>query len=312
MDSAALILEDSYRAAERMARRRMPHLYRVAKLFEERERFQAFCAAYASMRWVDDLIDEGRHTDADLAFWEAEIEGNFAGRPGLSEYGPALADTLRRYAIPREPWIKLAAAMRYDAMHDGFGTYQSFLDYAEGATVAPASVFATLLLMRPDGNSFAPALPFARIRDAVRASAIACYEVHILRDARMDLEAGRNYFPKDEVQGYHLLGTNELSAAWRPYLRAYAMRTRGGWEPGLADLQTIEEPMSAREKLMLHLLVEFYGRSLQKIMRLNCNVWEDVHWPEIEEIRLLLRELAARYEPGVDLEALAVRVVEDV
>jgi phytoene/squalene synthetase len=312
MEFAGLKLEDSYRAAEQMARRKMPHLYRVARLFEDRERFLAFCAAYASMRWVDDLVDEGRHTKAQLAFWEEEIGGNFAGHPGSSEYGPALADTLRRFQISREPWTRLAAAMRYDAEHDGFETYQRFLDYAEGATVAPAAVFATLLLVRPDGDAFSPALPFPRIRDAVRAAAIGCYEVHILRDARMDIEAGRNYFPGDELTRYHLEGQKTMSAEWRSYLRAYAMRTRGGWEPALADLQDIEGPMSAREKLMLHLLVEFYGRSLQKIMRLNCNVWGDVHWPEVEEIRVLLRELAARYEPGVDLEALAVRVVEDV
>jgi phytoene/squalene synthetase len=214
--------------------------------------------------------------------------------------------------MSREPWIRLASAMRYDAQHHGFGTYQSFLDYAEGATVAPASVFATLLLMRPAGNGFAPALPFSRIRDAVRSSAIGCYEVHILRDAKMDLGAGRNYFPRDELERYHLQESKALSEKWRPYLRAYAMRTRGGWDPGLSDLHSLEAPMTSREKLMLRLLVEFYGRSLQKIIRLNCNVWEEVHWPEVEEVRALLRELATRYEPGVDLDALAVRVVEDV
>ena len=90
------------------------------------------------------------------------------------------------------------------------------------------------------------------------------------------------------------------------------MRTRGGWEPAMADLESIEGPMTAREQLMLHLLVEFYGRSLRKIMRLGCNVWEDAHWPEAEEIRSLLSDLAERFEPGVDLGALAVRVVEDV
>jgi phytoene/squalene synthetase len=312
MSISGLTLGDSYRAAEQMARRKMPHLYRVARLFEDRERFGAFCAAYASMRWVDDLVDEGRHTQDQLASWEEEIGGHFEGRPGTSEYGPALADTLSRFDLPREPWSRLASAMRYDAEHDGFGTYQGFLDYAEGATVAPASIFATLLLMRPSGGGFAPALPYVRIRDAVRASAIGCYEVHILRDAKVDLEAGRNYFPRDEMEPYHLDAEQPLSDAWRSYLRAYAMRTRGGWDPGLADLQSIEGPMTDREKLMLHLLVEFYGRSLRKIMRLNCNVWDDVHWPEVEEIRELLRELALRYEPGVDLEALAVRVVEDV
>jgi phytoene/squalene synthetase len=311
VDSTATRLEDSYRAAERIARRRMPHLYRVAKLFEDTGRFRAFCATYASMRWVDDAVD--LHQAArDLDLWEDEIAGLFQGRAGTLEFGPALLDTLSRFEFSVEPWRDLARAMRHDIEEAGFGTYQSFLDYAEGATVAPASVFATLLLMRPGEERARPALPFARIRDAVRASAIACYEVHILRDAEEDLKAGRNYFPRDELEGYHLADAAAVSDAWRPYLRAYAMRTRGGWEPAMADLVTIEDPMSAREQLMLHLLVEFYGRSLKKIMRLGCNVWEDAHWPEAEEVRSLLADLAERYEPGVDLRSLAVRVVEDV
>jgi phytoene synthase len=311
MDSRTALLEESYEVCLRVARRRMPHLYRVAKLFEDPDRFRAFCATYASMRWVDDAVD--LHQAArQLDLWEREIDQVFRGQVGSLDFGPALADTLERFDFAEEPWKRLARAMRHDIEADGFGTYQSFLDYAEGATVAPASVFATLLLMRPGTPRSGPAIPYERIRDAVRASAVACYEVHILRDAQEDLKAGRNYFPHDELERYRLSGSSELSDVWRPYLRAYAMRTRGGWEPALADLREIESPMTARERLMLHLLVEFYGRSLKKIMRLGCNVWDDVHWPEAEEVRALLSDLAERIEPGVDLGALAVRVVEDV
>ena len=52
----------SYRRAEEIARQNLPHLYRVARLFPDRARFEAFCALYASMRWIDDEVDEGRIT----------------------------------------------------------------------------------------------------------------------------------------------------------------------------------------------------------------------------------------------------------
>jgi phytoene synthase len=302
----------SYKTAESIARKRQPHLYRVARLFPDRERYLAFCATYASMRWVDDRVDEGDSAPPELAEWEKAIEGNFEGEFGSASYGAALSDTLSRFDLPLEPWQNLQKAMRYDLETRSFHTYQDFLDYAEGATVAPASVFATLLLMRIDGERYRPALPYPVIRDAVRRSAIACYEVHILRDAREDLVCGRNYFPQDELDEYHLDARKGLTADWRPYLRAYALRIRGSWDRGVADLQAIEGPMTPRDKLMLHLLVEFYGQSLQKIVRLNYDVWSDRHWPDAEDISSLLRVLGDRYEPGADLSQLAVRVVEDV
>jgi len=290
----------------------MPHLYRVARLFPDEERFDAFCALYASMRWVDDRVDE-KQTDMDgLDAWEREIDTAFSGGVLTSPFGPALADTLSRFPLTPEPWSRLLAAMRFDLQNDGFATYEEFIQYAQGATVAPASLFAALLLMRPDGDRWQLVLPYGAIRDAVRDAAVVCYEVHILRDAREDLSAARNYFPRDELAAYHLDPAGPLTDAWRSYLRAYGMRVRGSWRPAVAHMTGIEPPMTDRERLMLHLLVEFYGESLQKIIRLNFDVWSDRHWPELCEITDLLGRLSHRYEPGVDLRSLAGRIIEDV
>lgn len=309
---APISVDESYERAEEMARRRLPHLYRVARLFPDRDRYLAFCATYASMRWVDDRVDEGQSALPELKAWQNDIRSNIAGRPGSAVYGPALTDVFAKFEFSPEPWDRLLEAMRYDLEADGFPDYSTFLSYAEGATVAPASVFASLLLMRPEGDRWRSALPYATIRDAVRDSAISCYEVHILRDAKEDLEAGRNYFPQDELKSYHLDPTAGLSSEWRPYLRAYGMRTRGEWACAIGEMKAIEGPMTERERLMLHLLTEFYGRSLRKISRLNYDVWSDRHWPDASEISELLEDLADRFEPGVDLSELAVQVTEDV
>jgi phytoene/squalene synthetase len=290
----------------------MPHLYRVARLFPDAERYAAFCATYASMRWIDDCVDGGEATPDELRRFQSEIESAFAGAPGQSPLSVALAHTLTRFDLPREPWSNLLGAMRHDLERRGFRDYEEFTGYAEGATVAPAAVFATLLLMRGSHGRKQPQLPYGEIRDAVRASAIACYETHILRDAREDLEAGRNYFPDDELKAFRLDPARGLTQAWRPYLRAYGMRVRGGWGPALMRLRAIEQAMSARERLMLHLLVEFYGFSLQKIIRLDYDVWSGCHWPEPTDVEKLLAALGEQYEPGVDLSDLAVRMVEDV
>jgi hypothetical protein len=108
------------------------------------------------------------------------------------------------------------------------------------------------------------------------------------------------------------LERTEVDASWRAYLKSYALRIRGGWFRAQSELESLEGPMSPRERLMLHLLVEVYWFSLTKIIRLDFDVWSDRHWPEPAEIAGLLQRLAHRYEPGVDLSGLKVRVVEDV
>jgi phytoene/squalene synthetase len=264
------------------------------------------------MRWVDDRVDDKLTDDAGLKRWDREIKDAFGGTASATEFGPALSDALARFEIPDEPWRNLSVSMNYDLNARGFPTYADFRKYAEGATVSPAAIFATLLLMRPSGDKFVPAHTYGKIRDAVREAAIACYEVHILRDASEDLEAQRNYFPQDELAAFHLGDSCSVDETWRPYLKAYALRVRGGWYGAMADMSTLEEVMTPRERLMLHLLVEFYGHSLAKIIRLNFDVWSDGHWPEQAEVAGLLTTLAARYEPDVDLSQLAVRVIEDV
>jgi phytoene/squalene synthetase len=305
-------VEKSYQQSEKLARNRMPHLYRVARLFPDPERYRAFCALYASMRWVDDRVDDKLTDDAGLKRWDREIDDAFSGSATATEFGPALADTLARFDFSDEPWRNLSVSMGYDLHARGFPTYADFRRYAEGATVSPAAIFATLLLMRPSGGRFVPAHPYAKIRDAVRDAAIGCYEVHILRDAREDLEAQRNYFPQDELAAFHLGDRQTVDELWRPYLKSYALRVRGGWHGSMAAMATLEDVMTPRERLMLHLLVEFYGHSLTKIIRLNFNVWSDGHWPEPADVAGLLATIGARYEPDVDLSQLAVRVIEDV
>jgi len=290
----------------------MPHLYRVARLFPDPERYRAFCALYASMRWVDDRVDDKLTDLAGLKRWDREIEDAFGGTASATEFGPALSDTLARFEFPDEPWRNLSVSMGYDLHARGFPTYADFKQYAEGATVSPAAIFATLLLMRPAGDRFVPAHTYDKIRDAVRDAATGCYEVHIIRDACEDLQAQRNYFPQDELAAFRLGDSSHVDESWRPYLKSYALRIRGGWQSAMADMATLEDVMTPRERLMLHLLVEFYGHSLAKIIRLDFNVWSDGHWPEPAEVGDLLATLGARYEPDVDLSQLAVRVIEDV
>ena len=305
-------IEESYRYAEMIASQRKPHLYRVAIFFPDRPRFLAFCAAYASMRWVDDHVDDLTGMMEDLDSWQDEISGNFSGVIGSIVYGPALADTFKRFELPLEPWLNMKKSMQHDLQTHGFSSYRDFLNYAEGATVAPAAVFTSLLLHRSQGGIYRTAVPYSTVRDAVRESAIICYEAHIVRDLKEDMEAGRSYFPHDELKQFGLEQTQTVGEEWRPYIKFYVERALGKWEAASRMLAAIETEMTHREKLMLHLLTEFYIQSLEKIKRIDFDVWSNIHWVEKEEMKALLECLRAAFEPGLKLDPLAIKAIEDV
>jgi squalene synthase HpnC len=85
-------------------------------------------AIYAYARIADDYADEERSA-AKLDAWEAELELALSGTP----HHPvmvALADTVRRFNIPREPFLDLLTAFRSDLDFQGYATLADLLAYS--------------------------------------------------------------------------------------------------------------------------------------------------------------------------------------
>src|SRR5262245_7917077 len=97
-------LDESYAFCVALAKRTARNFY-YSFLTLPRDRFRAMCALYAFMRVTDDLGDNDQPAAAragDLAAWRASLaralDDGACDHPAL----PAVADMLRRYAIPRE------------------------------------------------------------------------------------------------------------------------------------------------------------------------------------------------------------------
>jgi phytoene/squalene synthetase len=191
----------------------------IAANFWDADRYQAARTCYRFMRAIDDLIDNYKtehirinpdnqvQLEADVYHWISTVAGTAAGVPAHRE----LTDTLRRFHIPFWPLEAFARSMIYDIYHDGFPTLQGFIDYAGGASVAPASIFVHLCgLTRSDGRYLPPAFD---IRDAATPCAIFSYLVHIIRDFRKDHLNHLNYFPDDLMIKYGLTRDNLLEMA---------------------------------------------------------------------------------------------------
>ena len=177
----------------------------VAAGFWEEERFRAAKTCYAFMRKIDDMIDDykARHKRIDekdrekftrkVDEWLKMIKTNSRPKPFQKE----LVTTIRDFRIPVWPLENFARSMVYDINHDGFPAISSFLDYSEGATVAPSSIFVHLCgIHRQDGVWQDPEFD---VKIASTPCSIFSYLVHIMRDFQKDQLNNLSYFADDRI-----------------------------------------------------------------------------------------------------------------
>jgi phytoene/squalene synthetase len=191
----------------------------IAANFWDHERFCAAKTCYKFMRVIDDLIDnhkaknklievsERKDFVADVEEWLKMIIISNDCNPQQSE----LLEIMERFRIPLWPMKAFAKSMIYDINNDGFPTLTAFLEYSEGASVAPASIFVHLnSISQEDGKYITP--PFD-VKLAATPCAIFSYLVHIIRDFQKDQLNNLSYFTDE------LITANNLS---RKKLREFA------------------------------------------------------------------------------------------
>ena len=180
----------------------------IAANFWEAERFQAARNCYKFMRAIDDLIDNYKTEHVTISpenqnLFETHIYNWISTAIETTSEIPShreLIETLQQYRIPFWPLEAFAKSMIYDIYHDGFPTLQGFIEYAGGASVAPASIFVHLAgLTKKDGKFIAPKF---NVKEVATPCAIFSYLVHIIRDFQKDHLNNLNYFPDDLIYKY--------------------------------------------------------------------------------------------------------------
>jgi phytoene/squalene synthetase len=182
----------------------------IAANFWEADRYCAAKICYKFMRAIDDLIDnhkaknklidvsERKEFAANVDDWLKMIIISKECNPLQSE----LIETIKKFRIPLWPMEAFAKSMIYDINNDGFTTLEAFLEYSNGASVAPASIFVHLNgLQKTDGQYEVP--PFD-VKWAATPCAVFSYLVHIIRDFQKDQLNNLSYFADDLIIKNHL------------------------------------------------------------------------------------------------------------
>jgi len=280
-------LSQSYRYCREVARRRARNFYTSFLLLPKPQR-DALCAIYAFMRRCDDLSDEPSSREAAfraLAEWRHELQAALAGRYGPCPLWPAFHDTVQRYRIPPEYFFELLEGVSSDLAPRRFQTFGELYRYCYQV----ASVV---------GLTIVHILGFRKREALVMAEkcGVAFQLTNILRDIREDLDRGRLYLPREDLERFGLeeshLRRDPPPAAFTELLRFEVARARALYAEGRPVLDLIE-PAS---RPSLWALIEIYARLLDRIEQAGDAVLRQrIELPVWEKLRIVARAALAHH-----------------
>ncbi|HEX5042235.1 MAG TPA: squalene/phytoene synthase family protein [Candidatus Polarisedimenticolaceae bacterium] len=282
--------EDGFALCERIASVGRNNLWQAARRLSDPERYRFFVAAYASMRWIDDQVDDGflalpgtergaqrqaflHRIDAWETWVDAAAQGRFRARPEIpaAELYVALQEVLRPADLGTWPWRLLADSLRRDVAEEPVLTWEQFFAYCEGATVAPAAVFLFLLGWTKGRDGRLSFGSEETLRAVARRMGRFCYLVHILRDLRLDAARADQLLsvPRELLQEHGLtveafkdavLGGDARSA--EPVLETFLGVAQVHRDAALADAAALAPRFSTESREILEGLLAVYDEML--------------------------------------------------
>lgn len=228
--------------------------FHVVSFLLPKKLHQDFYNVYSFCRWADDLGDEiGSPAESLrlLAWWRRELEAMYGGETSHPVF-VALKDTVRRHAIPVEPFDRLIRAFEQDQTITRYRTFEDVFGYC----VNSANPVGHLVLY----------LCGYRDAERQRLSDYTCTALQLAnfwQDIAVDLAKDRVYLPLDLLAKYgytvdDLFALNE-SASFRSVLREAVAVAEDLFRKGL--------PLIDRVSRRLALDLELFSRGGMKILR---------------------------------------------
>jgi len=230
--------------------------FSVASWFLPEQLRQHFFNVYAYCRISDDLGDEVGDNDASLQLldqWETELNACYDGhrtRPRHPVF-VALAETVRKFEIPKHEFADLLTAFRRDQSITRYETFNDLLGYCEYSA-------------NPVGHLV---LYLCGYRDSERQSlsdytCTALQLANFWQDVSADVAKGRIYLPLEDLRRFgvseKMIREGENSSPFREMMRFEVERAREWFRQGL--------PLVAKVDRTLATDIELFSRGGQEIL----------------------------------------------
>lgn len=283
----------------------------IAAHFWDNERYQAARTCYKFMRAIDDFIDDHKAghriiSDKDRDKFESTVQDwldSLKAGKNRDPFKKELIKTLNHFLIPMWTMERFARSMVYDIYHDGFPTLADFLEYSQGASVAPSSVFVHLCGLREENGHYSD--PAFDVREAATPCAIFSYLVHIIRDFQKDQNNNLSYFADDLILKHGLTreSMKEIAAGGRI---TQGFRELMGEYYAIADqyrikthevIRRIAPLVGTRYRLSLHIIFNLYLMVFERIDLTKSNFSSIELNPTSGEIRERVYRTVMEFDP---------------
>jgi squalene synthase HpnC len=200
-----------------VARRARTENFPVASLLFPRRLRPHLRAIYGFARLVDILGDEieGDRLEA-LGDLEREVERCYSGAPEWPVIR-ALQPTIREFALPREPFLRLIEANRMDQRISEYETWEDLRFYCKHSADPVGRLVLGVLRLADDGE----------LVDASDDVCTGLQLVNFLQDVPRDLDLGRIYLPAEDRRLFDANVLDRPTAELSALLEFEAARARG-------------------------------------------------------------------------------------
>ena len=227
--------------------------FSVATWFLPKKLRQAFFNVYAYCRISDDLGDEVGDPAASLALldqWQTELDACYAGNPRHPVF-VALAETVRKFQIPKHEFSDLLIAFRQDQTITRFETFNDVLAYCRYS----ANPVGHLVLYLCGYDDF-------ERRQLSDYTCTALQLANFWQDVSVDYEKGRIYLPLEDLRSYQVheedIAHRRNTAAFCTMMQFEVNRAREWFARGL--------PLVSKVNKDLAVDLELFSRGGQEIL----------------------------------------------
>ena len=264
--STVASLDADYERCAQVTRRSRSSFY-YAFILLPSERRRALHAVYAFCRFIDDIADDESTREPALLLkrWREELERVYAGAPTRA-LSRALADSARRFNIPRELFEEIINGVEMDLSRKRYQSWQELRPYCYRVASALGLICIEIFGYRnPSAKVYAENL------------GLALQLTNILRDVREDAERGRIYLPLEDLARFNVSENEILGGVYSPnFVRLMDFEARRAREL-YALAQSELAPEDRATLLTAEAMRLIYAALLERIINSNYRVLDRRH-----------------------------------
>lgn len=229
----------------------------LCALFAPKDRRADLLALYAfnlELARIPELVHEPILGQVRLQWWREAVDSAFAGAPPAHDAVAALAQTVAARGLARGPFERMLAAREFDldpGPPEDMAALEAYADATSGALQSLA-----LDVLEPGAD--------ARLRESVRAAAVAWGLIGLVRAVPFHGRMGRVYLPKSLLERESIAPADIHARSFSPGLKTVVKEISARAREFLAMSRGGPVPASARAALLPGVLADFYLRRIER------------------------------------------------